>query len=173
MRILKGLLVLFIVLLIAVCVVYLVGARLPVDHTASATVDLPAPPEKVWKLLVDVKSQPSWRTGLKSVEPWQDPSSTQECWVEVQSGVKMPLCVEVTEPLKTRVVRIADKNLPFGGTWTYELEAVGQDQSKLTITERGTTGPAIWRFVGHYVMGDDSSIKTYESDLLKAVRGQP
>jgi hypothetical protein len=83
--------------------------------------------------------------------------------------MKMPLCVEVTEPLKTRVVRIADKDLPFGGTWTYELEPSGADQTKLTITERGTTGPAIWRFVGHYLIGEDSNLKKYESDLKKTL----
>jgi hypothetical protein len=38
----------------------------------------------------------------------------------------------------------------------------------VTITERGTTGPAMWRFVGHYVMGEDGSIKQYLSDLKRA-----
>jgi uncharacterized protein YndB with AHSA1/START domain len=168
MRILKGLLVLVVILLIIFCVAYVMGSRLPNDHTASASVVLPASQERVWTLITDVKSQPSWRSDLKSIEPWQG-DSTGTCWVEVQSGMKMPLCVEVTEPLKTRVVRIADKDLPFGGTWTYELEPSGADQTKLTITERGTTGPAIWRFVGHYLIGEDSNLKKYESDLKKTL----
>jgi hypothetical protein len=168
MRILKGFLILVVILLVALGVVYAMGSRLPNDHTTSASINLPASQTRVWQLITDVKAQAAWRSGLKAVEPWQG-SAAEECWLEVQSGMKMPLCVEVTEPQKTRVVRIADKNLPFGGTWTYELEPSGPDQTKLTITERGTTGPAIWRFIGHYMMGEDSQIKTYESDLLKAL----
>jgi hypothetical protein len=41
-------------------------------------------------------------------------------------------------------------------------------QVKVTITENGTTGPALWRFVGHYVMGEDSQIKQYLADLKRA-----
>ena len=53
--------------------------------------------------------------------------------------------------------------------WTYQLEpagaATGTGATRVTITEQGTTGPAIWRFFGHYLYGEDRSILQYLEDL--------
>ncbi len=160
---------LFVVLLVVTAVVMGVGSRLPVEHRAVATAVIAAPQERVWALITDVGAQPGWRTGLKAVEMLPE-GHGGPCWREVQTGMAMPLCVEASGAMTRRVVRIADPALPFGGTWTYELEAAGAGATKVTITENGTTGPAMWRFAGHYLMGEDSQVKQYLQDLEKRSR---
>src|SRR5882757_8270211 len=127
---LKILLGLVVVVAVAFAVMYAMGSRLPVAHVATVSVTLPAAQDKVWQMITDTAAQPTWRTGLKAVEP-MPPRNGLNCWREVQSGMKMPLCVESSAPPQVEVVRIADPSLPFGGTWKYELEAVDPAQTKL------------------------------------------
>jgi uncharacterized protein YndB with AHSA1/START domain len=155
------------VIVLAIGAAFVVGGRLPVSHTAAVTDTIPASQQRVWEMITDVSSQPQWRTGLKAVTPLA-PEGNASCWAEVQSGMTMPLCADSSEAPTRRVVRISDPKLPFGGTWTYELEPAGVDATKVTITEHGTTAPAIWRFMGHYFIGEDGQIKQYLGDLKKA-----
>jgi len=171
MRILKVFGYVAAALIVAFGVMYSIGAALPHDHVTTIATDMPASQDRVWQMITDVNAQPKWRTGLKSVEAWPS-ADGKECWLEVQSGMKMPLCVDASKPPDKHVVRVADPGLPFGGTWTYELSPKSAGESTLSITERGTTGPAMWRFISHYVMGEDTQIKTYESDLKKALQAQ-
>ncbi len=164
----------FIVLLLGTAAVMWLGSRLPAEHRAVATAEIAAPEARVWGLIADVAKQPEWRTGLKAVE-MQPAGEAGPCWTEVQQAMRMPLCVTASEApaegggAARRVVGIADPKLPFGGDWTYELEPIGSGGStRVTITERGTTGPAMWRFAGHYVLGEDTQIKTYLRDLKTA-----
>ncbi len=160
---------LFIVLLTATAIVMGLGSRLPVEHRAVATAVVAAPRDRVWGIIADVQAQPGWRTGLKAVEML--PSGAEKpCWREVQAWMSMPLCETVSEAPRRREVKISDPRLPFAGNWTYALEAVGPAATRVTITEEGTTGPAMWRFVGHYVMGEDGQIKQYMQDLEKHSR---
>ena len=59
---------------------------------------------------------------------------------------------------------IADKKLPYGGTWTYELSSDGTGSS-VRITENGEIYNVIFRFVARFFMGYTSSIDTYLADL--------
>jgi hypothetical protein len=167
MRVLQFLGWLSVVIVLAICTALYMGSRLPMEHTASVTDTIPASQQKVWGIITDVGSGPSWRTGLKAVT-LLPPQSGAQCWAEVQNSMTMPLCADVRQAPTRQVVRIADPKLPFGGTWMYVLEPAGEDATKVTITEDGTTGPAMWRFVGHYLMGEDGQIKQYLGDLKRA-----
>jgi hypothetical protein len=168
MRILRLLGWVSVVIVLAICVAIFMGSRLPAEHTASVTETIAASQQKVWGLITDPAAMPKWRTGLKAVT-MLPPENGAPCWAEVQSGMTMPLCADVREAPTRQVVRIADPKLPFGGTWTYELAPAGENATKVTITEDGTTRPVLWRFVGHYVIGEDGSIKQYLNDLKHAV----
>jgi Polyketide cyclase / dehydrase and lipid transport len=156
-----------VVIVLAIGTAAVMGSRLPVEHTASVSEIVSASQQKVWGLTTDPAAMPKWRTELKGVTLLA-PEGNAPCWAEIQSSMTMALCADVREEPTRQVVRIADPKLPFGGTWTYELEPAGADSTKVTITEHGTTGPAMWRFVRHYVMGEDGSIKQYLSDLKRA-----
>ena len=161
----------FVVLLALVATVLVMGSRLPVEHTASVSAVVEAPQDKVWAMISDVSAQPGWRTGLKAVEMLPE-GAAGPCWREVQSAMSMPLCVTASEAPRIRVATIADPKLPFGGSWTYQLEPAGAGATRVTITERGTTKPAMWRFAGHYLMGEDGQIKQYLRDLVQAARAR-
>jgi hypothetical protein len=167
MRALRFLGWLSVAIALAICVVMVMGSRVPVEHTVTDAEVIPASQQKVWDLITDVPAQANWRTGLKAVHPLPSQNGAT-CWEEVQGGMTMPLCADVREAPVRQVVRIADPKLPFGGTWTYVLEPVGESTTKVTITENGTTGPAIWRFVDHYILHEDAEIKQYMGDLKRA-----
>ena len=159
-----------VLLLIAVVLatVLVMGGMQPRAHTASATVTVNAPQTVVWQRIEDVSTQPTWRSGLTAVESLP-PQNGQTCWMEVQKYQKMPLCEVLAAAPSTRIVRIADPKLPFGGMWTYELTPIDATSTRVSITENGTTGPWLWRFAGHYIFHEDTMIKQYESDLQKSV----
>ena len=69
------------------------------------------------------------------------------------------------------VVEIADENLPYGGTWTFEFCAA-PGGSELRITERGFVKNTVFRFLAHFVFGHTRSIETYLRDLAKKF-GEP
>jgi hypothetical protein len=171
LRVLRFLGWLSVVIVIAIGSAAVMGSRLPVDHTAIAAETIPASQQRVWQLITNVTSQPKWRTGLKEVTPMA-PKGDAPCWTEIQGSMTMPLCAEISEAPTRRVVRIADPKLPFGGTWTYLLEPAGADSTRVTIVEQGTTRPAMWRFVEHYVSGEDVQIRQYLADLKKAAAQQ-
>ena len=134
MRILKVLVSIVVVLLVAFAVMYAMGSSLPTEHVTTIATTMPASQERVWQMITDMKSQPRWRTGLKGVEPWPSEGG-KECWLEVQNGMKMPLCADLSEPPAKRVVSIADTSLPFSGTWTYEVQPKSATESTLSITD--------------------------------------
>ena len=173
MRILRFLGWLSVVIGLAIAVALVMGSRVPVEHTVTVAETIPASQQKVWDLITDTSSQPNWRTGLKAVNPLPSQNGAT-CWAEVESGMTMPLCADVREVPVRQVVRIADPKLPFGGNWVYVLEPVDDNATKVTITENGTTGPMMWRFVDHYILHEDAEIKQYLGDLKRvASQGVP
>jgi hypothetical protein len=73
--------------------------------------------------------------------------------------------VESEQPLRL-VTRIADPNLPFGGTWTY-LIAPEAEGCSIEITEHGEVYNPIFRFVSRFIMGHAATIEAYLSALGK------
>lgn len=131
-------------LLLLVLVVVGGGALLPVDHVARRAVSLRATPDAVYGLVSDVSAQASWWPDVKKVERLPDREGLA-CWKQTTGMGDVTFAVVETAPAvveagKPRrfVTRIADENLPFGGTWTYEVEPQPSGGTRLTITERGS-----------------------------------
>lgn len=169
MRFVKWIAYAFLCVACLLVLMVLIGAFIPQQHTVSATVDLPASQQRAWQLITEVDAQPKWRTGLLSIEHRPDEAG-HSCWTEVQKHMRMPLCVESSTPESSRTIRIADPSLPFGGNWIYELQSTGPSSSQLKITENGTVGPALWRFIDHFILHEDANIKQFEADLLAATK---
>lgn len=148
------------VLVLALLIVYLVGRSLPQSHTASRTAHYQQPPDVVWEAITDWTEFPNWRSDVKSVEAWSD-SDGAAGWVEVQSyGDRLPMKIEAAEPPLRLVLRIADPNLPFGGTWTYRLTP-NNSGCDLQITEDGEVYNPFFRFISRFFMGHHGSIDAY------------
>jgi len=172
MRIVRVVGIVVAVIVLAVIVVLIMGAMQPRNHTASATITVNAPQAVVWQRIEDVQTQPNWRSGLTAVRmlPAQDGHT---CWEETSSFGKMPLCEVLAAAPSTRIVRIADPNLSYGGLWTYELSPglapTDPNTTIVKITENGFTNGWLFRFVGHYIFHEDTQIKKYEADLQKSI----
>jgi uncharacterized protein YndB with AHSA1/START domain len=150
------------VLIALVLLVVLVGYMLPQDHVATVEEVVPAAPERVWAAMTDVEAYPGWRRGVQSVEilPARD---GRLAWREVGANT-MSMGVEESEPGRRWLVRILDDDLPFGGTWTYEIEPEGTG-TRVTLAEDGSVYNPVFRFVSRFVMGHDATMRAWLEDL--------
>lgn len=154
MRWVLGIAGLLVALVLIVCII---GYVLPKSHVASASARFAAPPDSIWSSLTDVAAFPKWRPGVVRVELLPDETG-QPGWREV--GKHDAVTYRVVESARPRrlVTRIADQNLPYGGSWTYALTPDGSG-TRLTITENGEVYNPIFRFVSRFIMGHTSMME--------------
>ena len=162
----KIILIVLAIVIVIVIVVIAIGAMLPVQHVASRSAVLPAPPETVWQLITDVNGFPSWRSDVKAVERLPDRDG-KTVWVEDTTSGRITLAVDRAEPPRLLVLRIADPDLPFGGTWTYELSAKDRGATVLKITENGEVYNPVFRFMSRFIFGHEGTIAGYLAALEK------
>ena len=139
------------VLVVVVLVVVIIGYLLPQSHTASMTARYAARPDTLWASLTDVQAFPQWRPGVTRVEMLPDENG-QRGWREHASGDVVTYRIVESDAPRRLVARIADDNLPYGGSWTYEL-APADSGTRLTITERGEVYNPIFRVVSRFILG--------------------
>jgi hypothetical protein len=141
----------------------LVGFFLPQDHVASGRATFNRPAQDVWAAITNVDSFPAWRSNVSTVEVIsRDPLR----WREVGSDDTLTFEVVEARPPSRLVSEIADRNLPFGGRWVYELKPAGSG-TELVITEHGQVYNPIFRFVSRFVIGHTATIETYLADLQR------
>jgi len=169
MRWKQGLLTLLLLLVAALIVAYGLGERLPAEHTTVAAATISAPQAKVWTLIADVDAQPTWRSGLKSIEDL--PSDTgNPRWTEHYKGMAMSFRLIDNQPMTERVVEMEPHGEPFDGEWTFQLLPMDDGRTAVTITEHGHTYSPMYRFVMHYIFGDNYNLKKYLNDLTRAAQ---
>ena len=149
-----------------VAIIYLIGASLPVEHSAAVRIELDQPPEMVWATLTDVEMGTAWRTGLESVRVTSRKGEAP-IWTETNSFGSMTLRTETFEPPRLWVARIEGSG-DFGGTWTYRIEPRDRG-SLLTITEDGEVYSPLFRFMSKYIFGHYGTLETFATDLGKHV----
>jgi uncharacterized protein YndB with AHSA1/START domain len=151
-----------------VVVVLVVGWLLPVKHKASRAATFAATPERVWQLITDIDSFPGWRGDVKAVTRLPDRDG-HIVWVEEGRNGRMKMEVDRSEPPRRLVTRIADPDLPFGGTWTY-LISPAPNGTTLTITEDGEVYNPIFRFMSRFVFGHEATMAAYLSAAQKQLK---
>jgi hypothetical protein len=55
----------------------------------------------------------------------------------------------------------------FGGTWTYTLTPTSKG-TRLTVIERGEVYNPLFRFLSHYVFGEQTTLNDYFASLKRA-----
>lgn len=150
------------IVLIAVAILG-IGTMVPESHVASRVAGYDQPPEAIWEAITNFEEFPSWRSTVDSVEPLVLPDG-RTGWVENGSFGPLPMALEEATPPRRLVLRIADPELPFGGTWTYEVRA-SNGGSTLTITETGQISSAFFRFMSRFVFGYTATMEAYLIDL--------
>jgi hypothetical protein len=146
-----------------------IGAKLPVNHRASRRARFRQSPENLYAALA---GPPDWRSEVKAWGALPPSEGRQQWWEQDSHGKKVTFELVEDRPPARRAVRIADKNLPFGGTWTFEI-APADGGSELRITEDGEVYNVIFRFMSKYVFGYTGSIEGFFRDLGKKFGEQP
>lgn len=142
-----------------IAAVILVGLLLPKTHLATRTVVIDAPPPVVWKAITTVEAYPQWRDVQAAVQ--LPPQGGRKMWKETdRHGDTMTIEVMEEVPERRLVTRIADKKLPFGGTWTYELVPM-RGGTQLTIIEDGVIHNPVFRCMARYVIGYHATMDEY------------
>ena len=152
------------ILLVAVLAIVVIGRRLPVAHVATKSVQLAASPDSVFALISTPENYTQWRTDVKKVDVATENGVTRFR----EEGGNGAILFEITEKTAPRrfVTKIADKSLPFGGRWIYEITPTAGG-SELRITEEGEVYNPIFRFVSRYVMGHTATIESYLGAVQK------
>jgi hypothetical protein len=160
----KWLLIAVAVLAAIVGAVALIGAMLPKSHLASRSSRFPQPPQAIWDVIT---GPPDWRPDIRASEKLE-PREGRRTWREIDKHGQAIIYQSVEEtPPRRLVTRIADPKLPFGGTWTQEINP-DPNGSVLTITEAGEIYNPIFRFMARFVFGYSGSIDGY----LKALHAK-
>ena len=140
-----------------------IGFVLPVKHVATRSARFAQPAEKIFLAITDIQSFPEWRPSVQRVEVLP-PSGAHPRFREIGSDGSILFETDSLVPNKRLVNRIADRSLPFGGRWIYDLTPDG-DGTRLTITEEGEVYNPIFRFVSRFIMGHTRTIDRYLGDL--------
>jgi hypothetical protein len=142
--------------------VALLGAALPLRHHATRKARFDVSPEVLYSVIA---GPPDWRSGVKRFAVLPDNAGRRQWSEEDNHGQKITYEVVEDVAAKRLVVRIADRNLPFGGTWSYDIARAPGGGSELRISEDGEIYNVIFRFVSRFFLGYTASIEGYFRDL--------
>jgi hypothetical protein len=137
---------------------------MPREHAASVTEVHPAPPDEIFPLISDCERGLTWRPGLTAVERLA-PVDGRARWRE--EGEWGPIVYEELEssPPTRYVAGVADASQGFGGKWTYELQPVDDDRTRLTIREDGFIDSPIFRFLAAHAFGYETTMREVHEAL--------
>jgi uncharacterized protein YndB with AHSA1/START domain len=142
----------------------LVGLFLPMRHSVTLTREVPGTPEQVWTVITEVEEYAAWRPGVDRAERLE-PIAGWPAWREEGPEGTLTFAVAAVEPQRRLVSEIVDEGLPFGGRWTYTLEATANG-TRVTITEDGFVYHPLYRVVSRFT-GYETTARTY-LDALEA-----
>jgi uncharacterized protein YndB with AHSA1/START domain len=154
-------------LVVLVLAVVVIGWLLPVNHKATADATYNATPAQLFAMITDVEAFPKWRSSVSAVEVLPALNGHNRFRERGKNG-SILYEVESAQRDSRLVTRIADKALPFGGTWTYELTPRGSS-TNLRITEDGEVYNPVFRFVSRFVFGHTATIDEYLADIGRSV----
>jgi hypothetical protein len=146
---------------ILLALVAAIGAMLPVRHHATRRARFRVSPERMYAILA---GPPDWRSDVRASGPLPELNGRKQWWEEDRRGHRVSFELVEDSPPVRRAVRIADRNLPFGGTWTFEISAASGG-ADVRITEDGEVRNVLFRFVSRFVIGHTSSIERFFRDL--------
>lgn len=158
-RIVRGGAIALAVLVGVVGLAALVGLLLPVDHTATRRARFARSPAEVWDAIVDFEHAASWRTDIDRIDILD-----VDTFVEHTHDGPIRMRVVTREPPSRLVVAIDDPELPFSGTWTYEL-LPHDGGTELVITERGSVPHPIVRLMATVFFDPAETARRYLVDL--------
>ncbi len=130
--------------MLATIILYRLGHSLPERHTVSITVMMPKARVLVWAALTDCAAMPQWWQAVQAIRFETTGDGDVLAWNKDARGKEIAFRTR-EEIAPERLVReIVGDDLPFGGTWTYELTA-GGGATRIKLTEDGFIKPPLFR----------------------------
>lgn len=139
------------------------GSVLPEKHMATVSREFNASREHIWAILTDFEHLPQWRSDLKEIK-----TGTNTFTEVSESGDVVEYRIDEFSAPERLVTTIVTPDLPYGGSWTYELEPT-ESGCKLTITENGEVYNPLFRFMSKYMFGHTTTMEQFMNDLTKKV----
>jgi uncharacterized protein YndB with AHSA1/START domain len=141
-----------------------VGALLPVAHTAAVQLVLDQPPAVTYAAVADVARYPEWRSDVDSVQLLEPPPRTR--WRETGPQGTIEFRHAEASPPRTLRTEIQDaREQGFGGSWTWELAPTPTGGTRLTITERGEVYNPLFRLLARFLYPPHATLEQYARDL--------
>ena len=147
----------------------LIGSFVSREHSASVARSYRQTPEEIWAAITGFDTMAEWRKGVSQVEILE-PLNGKRMIREHTGFGPMTYAIETEEPARRLVLRIADTDKGFGGTWTYEIRST-DDGSELKITEDGFIDNLFFRFMARFVFGYERTMRSYHESLARKFGG--
>jgi uncharacterized protein YndB with AHSA1/START domain len=154
-------------LVIALLILYAAGARMPRKHRSQMTATLRASRAAVWAAITDYAAMPAWWPAVKAVRTEELADGTRLTWNLDRHGQEVPFRTGESHPPEKLVRVIATEQLPYGGTWTFELADALGGGTQLTLTEDGFINPPIFRAMAKWFFGLDATPRDFLAHLEK------
>jgi polyketide cyclase/dehydrase/lipid transport protein len=159
----KWLLVIFGALAALLLVMAAIGAVLPRAHQATRAADFRQPPAVLYGLVRDFATATPWRSDVLRAE-LLPPADGYARFQETSRHHTITYLVMEDRPPGRLTMKIADENLPYGGSWTYEFTPTATGTT-VRITENGFIKNVLFRFLARFVIGYTGSMETRLRDL--------
>ena len=163
----KLLLFVLAIFVLSIFLIVLIGAMLPRQHTATRSALVKATPDQVFAL---ISGPQDWRTDLKNYS-YFDESGRRMIRETDTHGQTITFEIVQSRPPMLLKRTIADKSLPFGGSWTWQIQPK-EAGSIVTITEDGEVYNPVFRFVSRFIMGHTRTLENYLAMLSSALQNQ-
>jgi hypothetical protein len=138
-----------------------IGLMLPKKHRATRMARFKESPEVIFAA---VSGPQDWRPGITTVELPADGGPRK--WRELSGRHSITFEEVESDPPRLYRSQIIDKNLPFSGTWTWEIAAT-PDGCTCRITEDGEVHNPVFRFISQLIIGHTKTIDEYLTALGK------
>jgi len=163
----KALATIFLATAMLILIALIGGALLPAKHTVSRTVQLSAPPDAVWKVIVTWNAYPTWRREVASTErtgyggrvAWREFSAFGESDFEI---------VEQKSP-RNLVIRVNRSAEGVTGAWLFELTP-NDGGTSLSFTGHGEIKNPLYRLVTRLFLGNEYQMNRLLTSLTAQLR---
>lgn len=145
----------------------LIGSRMRRTHRSIVSVSFPVSRAAVWGAITDYAAMPSWWPAVKSIRFERLPDGTELTWNKDSHGKEIPFRTGESRINEKLVRIIAKDDLPFGGTWTFDLIDSPGGGTRLTLTEDGFINVALLRPIATWFIGLDATQKDFLAHLEK------
>ncbi len=123
------------------------GSTLPVEHSATGSALIAAPPAAVYSIVTTAERASEWRPGVTHVTSLGTQSGRFR-WTE--DGEWGPITFEVLDfEASRRFVTMVVDHPDFGGTWTWTFEPA-EGGTRVTIVENGEVYDPLFRVFTHH-----------------------